>query len=289
MRLNSIAIRCHSCGGISHRKCSNVSRYAPQVDCCGHVCNHNIPTSINTNYTNYTSSSNTNHNFKNSVCLKCRGRLANYGAPLECSECRKKFRLKCAPQTRPALEHLQSTHSWTCQICLSTHNSETTQQSDGAQQKPRNTLRKPTVMQWKCDYLATKIPELRVIIKKYAVDIILLQETKLGLEDPTPLLEGFDAIRTDKKNIRTHTKRGGGLITFIKKGLQYSMPQCPAVILLEQQCILLPTSSRRSISITNVYISPESSTHTRDLPILVASLPPAQGLICGDFNAHQSV
>ena len=29
MRLNSIAIRCHSCGGISHRKCANVSRYAP--------------------------------------------------------------------------------------------------------------------------------------------------------------------------------------------------------------------------------------------------------------------
>ena len=48
MRLNSIAIRCHSCGGISHRKCANVSRYAPHVNWCCHVCNHNIqpPTTL---------------------------------------------------------------------------------------------------------------------------------------------------------------------------------------------------------------------------------------------------
>ena len=51
----------------------------------------------------------------------------------------------------------------------------------------------------------------------------------------------------------------------------------------------LPTSSRCSISIANVYISPESSTHTRDLPKLVASLPSAQGLICRDFNEHHPV
>ena len=222
MRLNSIAIRCHSCGGISHRKCANVSRYAPHVDWCCHVCNHNIPTSNNINCTYHTTS---NNNYpKNSVCPACRGWLANYRAPLECSECKRGFYLKCAPQTRPALEHLQSTHSWTCQTCFSAHNSGTTQQSDGAPQKPRNTLKKLTVMQWNCDYLATKIPELRVVIKKYAVDILLLQKTKLGLEDPTPLLEGFDAIRTDRKGSGTHTRRGGGLITYIKKGLQYSVP-----------------------------------------------------------------
>ena len=120
-----------------------------------------------------------------------------------------------------------------------------------------------------------------MVIKKYAVDIILLQETKLGLEDPTSFLEGFHAIRADRKGSGTHTRRGGGLIPYIKKGLRYSVSQCP----FEQQCILLPTSSRRSISITNVYIPPESSTHTKDFPTLVASLPPAQGLICGDFNA----
>ena len=34
MRLNSIAFRCHSCGGISHRKCANVSRYTPHVNWC---------------------------------------------------------------------------------------------------------------------------------------------------------------------------------------------------------------------------------------------------------------
>ena len=120
MRLNSIAIRCHSCGGISHRKCVNVSRYAPHVDWCCHVCNHNIPTS------NYITT-HTKLNPTNSVCPACRGRLANYRAPLECSECKRGFHLKCDPQTRPALKHLQSTHSGICQICFSAHNSGTTQ------------------------------------------------------------------------------------------------------------------------------------------------------------------
>ena len=106
--------------------------------------------------------------------------------------------------------------------------------------------------------------------------------------DPTPLLEGFDAIRTHRKGSGTHTRRGGGLITYIKKGLQYSVPQCPAVIPLEQQCILLPTSSRRSISITNVYIPLESSTHTRNLSKLVASHRQLR-VICGDFNKDHPV
>ena len=133
-------------------------------------------------------------------CPACRGRLVKSRAPLECSECRTGFHLKCAPQTGPALEHLRSTHSWTCQTCLSAHDSGTTQKLDGTPQKPRNNLRKLTVMQWNCDYLATKIPELKVVIKKYAVDIILLQETRLGLKDHTFLLGGFDAIRTDSGN-----------------------------------------------------------------------------------------
>ena len=90
MRINSIAIRCHRFGGISHRKCANVSRYAPHVNWCCHVCNHNIPTSNNTYCTNHTTSNNTNPNPKNSVCPACRGRLANYRAPLECSECKRR-------------------------------------------------------------------------------------------------------------------------------------------------------------------------------------------------------
>ena len=107
------------------------------------------------------------------------------------------------------------------------HNSGTTQQSDGAPQKLRNILKRLTLMQWNCDYLATKIPELRVVIKKYEVDIILLQETKLGLEDLTPLLEGFDAIRTDRKGSGTHKRRGGGLITYIKKASNTRCPSAP--------------------------------------------------------------
>ena len=65
MRVNSIAIRCHSCGGISHRKCANVSRYAPHVNWCLHVCNHNILSSNNTNGKHTTNNNNNNNNNNN--------------------------------------------------------------------------------------------------------------------------------------------------------------------------------------------------------------------------------
>ena len=42
----------------------------------------------------------------------------------------------------------------------------------------------------------------------------LLQKTKLSLEDPTLLLEGFDAGRTYRKGSGTHTRMGGSLIIY---------------------------------------------------------------------------
>ena len=79
IRTTRIAIRCPSCGDISHRKCDKVSHYAPHKDWCCHVCNQKIPTS-----------NNTNHSSENLVCPACRGRLANYRAPFECSKCRRR-------------------------------------------------------------------------------------------------------------------------------------------------------------------------------------------------------
>ena len=81
-------------------------------------------------------------------------------------------------------------------------------------------------MQWNCDYLATKIPELRVVIKKHAVDIILLQETEFGLEDPTLLLESFDAIKTDRKGSGTHTRVEASSLTS-KKASNTRCPSAP--------------------------------------------------------------
>ena len=87
MRINSIAIRCHSYGGISHRKCAYVSHYAPHVDWCCHVCNYNIPSSNNTNYTNNNTTS--NNNLKNSVCPACHGRWLTIGPHLSAPNVRE--------------------------------------------------------------------------------------------------------------------------------------------------------------------------------------------------------
>ena len=66
--------------------------------------------------------------------------------------------------------------------------------------------------------LTTKVVELSELTVRYGIDIIVLQETKLGRDDPNPVLNGFDAVRRDRPGSGARVVRGGGLLTYIKKG-----------------------------------------------------------------------
>ena len=60
---------------------------------------------------------------------------------------------------------------------------------------PEQNKHRLTILQWNCDCLTAKVVELSELTVRYGIDIIVLQETKLGRDDPTPVLNGFEAVR----------------------------------------------------------------------------------------------
>ena len=83
---------------------------------------------------------------------------------------------------------------------------------------PEQNKHRLTILQWNCDCLTTKIVELSELTVGYGIDIIAFHETKLGRDDPTPVLNGFDAVRRDRPGSGARFARGGGRQTYIKKG-----------------------------------------------------------------------
>ena len=82
-----------------------------------------------------------------------------------------------------------------------------------------------TILQWNCDCLITKVVELSELTVRYGIDIIALQETRLGRDDPTPVLNGFDTVRRDRPGSKARFARGGGLLNSIKKRIPILMSQ----------------------------------------------------------------
>ncbi len=83
---------------------------------------------------------------------------------------------------------------------------------------PEGTKNLITFLQWNCDGLATKANELEKLVQRKSVDIVLLQETKLGRDDVTPRLKGFDCLRRDRPGSGAPLRRGGGLAIYIGPG-----------------------------------------------------------------------
>ena len=115
-----------------------------------------------------------------------------------------------------ALQRSRVADAWTCHLCASVQRATNQPASDNlitdmSEQNKHNL----TILQWNCDCLTTKVVELSELIVRYCIDIIALQETKLGRDDPTPVLNGFDAVRRDRPGSGARFARGGGLLTYI--------------------------------------------------------------------------
>ena len=84
--------------------------------------------------------------------------------------------------------------------------------------------------------------------------------------------------------------RGGGLLTYIKKGIPYSEVPAAQQGPLEKLHVTIPTTRRQHLTIANVYFPSVSSNYVQpmeDRQTWVDALE-ARGLsvICSDFNAH---
>ena len=152
-------------------------------------------------------------------CSECKRCLAHVRSPIVCVACRQQFHVKCARETLLALQRLRAADAWTCHICAEGNQPAAVDRKTDMPEQNKHCL---TILQWNCDCLTTKAVELNELTVRYGIDIIALQETKLGRDDPTPILNGFDAVRRDRPGSGARFARGGGLLTYIKKGIPYS-------------------------------------------------------------------
>ena len=155
---------------------------------------------------------------------------------------------------------------------------------------PEENKHRFTILQWNCDCLTTKVVELRELILRYGIDIIALQETKHGRDEPTPVHNGFDAVKKYGPGSGARSARGGGLLTYIKKGIPYSEVPAAKQGPLVKQLVNIPTTRRQHLTIVSAYFPPASSNYVQpmdDHQTWVDTLE-ARGasVICGDFNAH---
>ena len=155
---------------------------------------------------------------------------------------------------------------------------------------PEQNKHRLTILQWNCDCLTIKVVELSELTARYGIDIIALQETKLVRDDPTPVLNGFDAVRRDRPGSGARFAHGGGLLTYIKKGTPYSEVPAAQQGPLEKLHVTIPTTRRQHLTIANAHFPPASSNYVQpmeDRQTWVDTLE-ARGpsVIYGDFNAH---
>ena len=97
-------------------------------------------------------------------------------------------------------------------------------------------------------------------------------------------------MRRDRLGSGARFARGGGLLTYIKKGIPYSDVPAAQQGPLENLHVTIPTTRRQHLTIANEYLPPASSNYVQpmeDRQTWVDTLE-AQGLsvISGDFNAH---
>ena len=155
---------------------------------------------------------------------------------------------------------------------------------------PEQNKHRLTILQWSCDCLPTKVVELSELTVRYGIDIIALQETMIGRDDPTTVLHGLDAVRRDRPGSRARYARGGGLLTYIKKGIPYTEVPAAQQGPLEKLHVTTPTTRRQHLTIANDCFQPASSNYVQPMEDRQTWVDTLEALwpsvICGDSNAH---
>jgi len=133
-----------------------------------------------------------------------------------------------------------------------------------------------------------KLDELERFLNNNKVDIANIQESKLLPKDRPPSFHGYNTIRLDRPDCQL--KRGGGLLTFIKKGLAHQTISSNTCTGLESLSIEISTNLDTPLILTNAYLPPTSSDYLiRKLDGREERIPVSirrNEIITADLNAH---
>ena len=171
----------------------------------------------------------------------------------------------CARETQLALQRLRGADAWTCHLCASVQRATNQPAAvDNKTDMPEQNKHRLTILQWNCDCLTTKFVNLSELKVRYGIEIIALQETKLGRDDPTQILIGFDAVRRDRPESGARLARGRELLTYIKMRILHSKGPS-ALGPLEKLHVTIPTIRRQHLTIANAYFPPASLNYVQPM------------------------
>ena len=297
MRRGHGGVRCAGCGVVVHKRCCSLSRWEIErgetwrcEGCLSGVLGPGGTDAAGTQVAS-TAASDVLPAGKCDVC----GRLRRRGQGIRCTMCQRVLHVKCGGLGSRGRMQAVDRSDWRCAECVDQLRERDDARNDVEVEVPAPGGREGggsiCVMQWNCDHLSSRIPELEVWLKKHDVDVAVIQESKLRSEDGDVRVKGFEVVRRDRwRGGRSRFSRGGGLVTLVRRGWAYREIACgvardSAVEALSVEVVSPLGSVWR---VMNVYVPPESVSGgvASELERLKVDGSEERWLVCGDFNAH---
>ena len=220
---------------------------------------------------------------------KCRVRgVLTTKVPVYCDNCKGAFHYTCTGLTRDGNAVAAKHGGYTCVACIN----KTKQQkfsnptTKGVSEPTLRTRKSLRIMQWNCDGLNTKIPELKSRLVEDNIDVCFVQEAKIpASQEYVPYIPGYGTIPFDRL-----AARGGGLYTFLKDDVIFEPVSGEMKDATEQITIRVKMGKNDWVNLTNVYIPPHNSTGQDVIRPALEIIPTSESsIICGDFNGHSQL
>ena len=228
-------------------------------------------------------------------CDVC-SRLRRRGQEIRCMMCTRILHVGCAELGPRGRAQFVDRSAWKCVACVrqERERDDDARNDEGVPAGVRTGeegSRSIVVMQWNCDHLSSRIPELEVWLRKNDVDVAVVQETKLRAEDGEVRVRGYEMLRRDRwRGGRSRYSRGGGLVTLVRRGWAYREIDCGVERDGVVEALGAEVVSPLGVvwRVLNVYVPPESVTGVCEeafgrLRVLGSD---ECWLVCGDFNGH---
>ena len=216
-------------------------------------------------------------------CLQCKGAIREGVRRARCLECQQLSHRGCTGLTKSAMDPVLNSNNWMCNRCTTRiqfpQNLPDTDILAG-KHEPKFTggAKSLRIMQWNADGINTKIAELNHFVKEHKIDVVIIQESKLTENKPTPKLYGYAAVRSDRPGSEFP---GGGLLTYIKHNVAYRKVGSAKNGNVEAQSVSIQQSANRWLDITNIYIPPKAKENN------ITWIPTSEAaILAGDLNGH---
>ena len=150
-------------------------------------------------------------------CPVCTRNVTSRGVSHKCTICSGWVHVKCSGILNAAQYRRKS--DWTCDPCSapSSHQSPPPARPPAPPTEQISGDSTFNVLQLNANGIGNKLSELGVVLERYNVKVVVIQESKLSPKSKNLCIQNYTAVR---KN-RSHGQ-GGGLLIFIHRSITFS-------------------------------------------------------------------